>query len=180
MARRDGTRPRGGRGRGRKRGPIRADAILRGLFDDLKLRKAIERQKIVQLWPNIVDSRVAKHAAAERVSGKTLYVAVDSSVWMNELAALKQVLLEKVNQALSIDVEPITDIRFRQDSSVGRRKAPAPPPAAVELTEDQVEEIRQVTSPLEDDKLRNVLEKLMKLDMKLKAENSGQSDPNKK
>ena len=55
---------------------------------------------------------MAAHATAEAVSGSTLQVSTDSSVWMNELAAIKTVLLKKINTCLPDDVPPITDIRF--------------------------------------------------------------------
>lgn len=54
-----------------------------GALRRMGLGSSLARQSIVNRWPKIVDRVIAKRAKAERLVDDTLYVVVDSSVWMN-------------------------------------------------------------------------------------------------
>lgn len=153
----------------RKSKPEAAGSILAGAFNRMGLNPAIARHRIVNLWPKIVDRVVAAHATAETVSGSTLHVSTDSSVWMNELAAIKTVLLEKINACLPADVPPITDIRFFQRSS--RRHGPkkAPSPRSYEPNEKDLEADRRLLESVKDPDLRIVFERILRKDRRLKS-----------
>ncbi|MBM3301050.1 MAG: DUF721 domain-containing protein, partial [Deltaproteobacteria bacterium] len=111
--------------------PQSARAILLTLLKKRGLYTALSRHSVVTDWPKLVGPTLAAHARAEKVSGSTLFVIVDSSVWMHELAGLKRVLLDKVNGNLPEGAPPIDDIRFCQRSwaspSVGPPAEPSPP-----------------------------------------------------
>jgi len=87
-----------------------------GALRRMGLGSSLARQSIVNRWPKIVDRVIAKRAKAERLVDDTLYVVVDSSVWMNELSANKFTLLEKINATLEPGVPRIRDIKFTQSS----------------------------------------------------------------
>jgi hypothetical protein len=153
----------------RKSRPEAAGSILAGAFDRMGLKPAIARHRIVNLWPRIVDKVVAAHATAETVSGSTLQVSTDSSVWMNELAAIKTVLLEKINACLPADAPPITDIRFYQRSSRRHTAQEAPPPRSFEPNEKDLEADRILLESVKDPDLRMVFERILRKDRHLKA-----------
>ncbi|MEJ2718296.1 MAG: DUF721 domain-containing protein [Deltaproteobacteria bacterium] len=143
-------------------------SILDDVFHRMGLKPALSRQSIVYLWPKIVNSAVARHAVAEKIVGSTLHVAVDSSVWMNELAAIKDVLLGKVNSCLEASATPITDIRFFQRSYLRRSPTRTSPRVYPQLTDDDLRMIRGALEPVKDEALRTVLKEILEKDRRLK------------
>ncbi len=150
--------------------PVAAGAALRSALSGMGLQAALSRQSVIQLWPKIVQAPVSSHAQAEKLVGSTLYVVVDSSVWMNEIAAIKNVLLEKINSCLPPRVAAITDIRFHQRSWAGAkatdepRGCPPPPP-----TDKDIRMARQVLEPVRDEHLKRVLKRILEKDRLLKC-----------
>ncbi|MGO9569573.1 MAG: DUF721 domain-containing protein [Desulfomonilaceae bacterium] len=149
--------------------PVAAGTALRSALGSLGLQAALSRHNVIQLWPKIVEAPVSSHAQAEKLVGSTLYVVVDSSVWMNEIAAIKNVLLEKINSCLPPRVAAITDIRFHQRSWAGSKAlepsacAPSPP------TDKDVRMVRQVLEPVRDEHLKAVLQRILEKDRQLKC-----------
>lgn len=153
--------------------PRAAGSILFETLRQMGLSSSLARQSIVTRWPKIVDSVIAKRARAERLMGDTLYVVVDSSVWMNELAAMKSVLLDKLNASLEPGVPRIRDIKFtrlswnrgRHDepqASPTRRKALPPDKKAIEISTQSIDAIK-------DPEIRRVIERLIQKDACFKA-----------
>jgi predicted nucleic acid-binding Zn ribbon protein len=148
--------------------PVLAGTALKKALERHGLKEAVSRHSIVSLWPKIVAEGIARHAKAEKIVGSTLYVAVDSSGWMNELAAVKHVLLQKVNSHLERGIAPITDIRFSQRSWA---KAPEPVPPAEDPPPPDERETRirdRMLEPIQDDELKRTLERILEKDRKLK------------
>ncbi len=149
--------------------PARIGSILPRIIESKGLKAAFSRHRVIKLWPEIVSPAVASHAVAEKVIGSVLHVVVDSSVWANELAAVKHVLLEKVNATLDAQAAQITDIRFRQGSWVARRAGepsqPEPPP---DLSEQESEMVEAAVKRITDEELRSVLRRILTEDMRLK------------
>lgn len=150
----------------RKKGkPVTAGSVLRGVVGSLGLQAGLSRHRVLQMWPKIVEPTVARHAKAERVTGGTLHVAVDSSVWMFELATIKDLLLEKVNACLDPGAARITDIRFAQRSWI----APKPPeslPARPlpSLNENDLRAVDRILAPIKDESLKAVLQRILEKD----------------
>ncbi len=158
-----------------KKQPVAAGTALRNALSGLGLQAALSRHNVIQLWPKIVDSPVSRHARAEKLVGSTLYVVVDSSVWMNEIAAIKNVILEKINSSLPPRVAPITDIRFHQRSWAGV-KAPEQCASAPSAPTDQdVRMARQVLEPVRDEPLKAVLKRILEKDRQLKCRRQSDS-----
>lgn len=156
--------------------PVAAGAALRSALSGMGLQTALSRQSVIQLWPKIVEAPVSSHAQAEKLVGSTLYVVVDSSVWMNEIAAIKNVLLDKINSCLPPRVAAITDIRFHQRSWAGSKATDEPrgcPPSPP--TDKDVRMVRQVLEPVRDEHLKRVLQRILEKDRLLKCRR--QSEP---
>ncbi len=154
--------------------PQAAGSILHGALREMGLSSSLARQSIVVRWPEIVASAVAKHARAERLLGDTLYVVVDSSVWMNELSAIRLTLLDKLNASLGPGVPKIREIRFGQVSwRRGEQKdadaSPAMAPANVEPDEKSLRISRSNINLVKDDEVRKIIERLILKDARLQA-----------
>src|SRR5512139_3749538 len=128
----------------------RAGSVIGEILQRIGLEAPLARHNIARLWPKIVDSAIARHAKVESVSGSTLFLAVDSSVWMNEMSAIRNLLLEKVNARLPPDAAPFTEIRFMQ-RSWARTEDPKPqasrPP---EMTDQESRMIGKILEPVKD------------------------------
>ena len=146
----------------------RAGSVLREVLQRMGLEAPLARHNIARLWPKIVDPAISRHARVESVSGSTLFLAVDSSVWMNEMAAIRNLLLEKVNASLPPDAPHFTEIRFMQRSWA---KAPDPQgqsPQAPELTDQESRVFGKILEPVKDPDLKMILQKILDEDRKLK------------
>jgi len=151
---------------------VSISTILDDFFQRQGKKQALLRHRAVELWPKIMDPAVVRHARAERVSGSVLHVVTDSSVWMNELAAIKQVILDKVNERLDPDVAPITEIRFHQRSKLSDKPQPADR-EPLRPTESDSRAIRHALEPVNDDDLRKILQTILERDRALKRSRSG-------
>jgi predicted nucleic acid-binding Zn ribbon protein len=150
------------------RDPVPLNKLLESAFERLGLGSSFARYKILRLWPRIVGKVVAGHAVAEKVTGSVLHVAVDSSGWMNELSAMKQLLLEKIESYLEPGSPPITEIRFRQCSQAGGKSRAQPEPEAPEPTEEELRLMRKALEPVRDEELRKIFERVIEKDRRLK------------
>lgn len=151
--------------------PVSAGRLLDGLLDALGLKRGMSRHGVVHLWPKIVDAAIARHTKCEKVVDSTLYVSVDSSVWMNELAALKGVLLEKVNSCLEPGASRITDIRFHQRSwARSGDETPSDPPPPSPPTEENKRMVRRTLEPIKDEELKKTLQRILEKDRVLKSQ----------
>jgi predicted nucleic acid-binding Zn ribbon protein len=153
--------------------PIPIRIAVDRLLERRGWKAAVSRHAIVRRWPEIVDSAfggkvVARHAIAEDVEGSTLLIAVDSSVWMNELAALRQVLLQKINAFMAPGAAPITDVRFRLSARLFR---PEQKPESLQpqpLTDEDRKLIESALQPIKDEDLRRRIRSVMEKDLRLK------------
>lgn len=158
--------------------PVTAGDILNKLLDQYGLKKSFSRHQVAQLWPKIASKPIARHARVERITDRVIHIAVDSSVWMNEMAALKEVLLAKINKSLAPGATKFEDIRFAQRS--WGFKYPKPPSKAPEQTLDERDQrtVRSLVDPLVDDSLKSVLTRLIEKDLRLKKQRKASVQPN--
>lgn len=148
--------------------PVSAASILRLILDRYGLAAAYSRHNVINLWPSIVSEPVARHAKAERLTGSTLHVAVDSSVWMNELSAIKPLLLEKINACIDTGAAPVKDIRFFQ-RSWATSPVPSPPYAEEQqLSEQDVRKVNRILEPVGNEDLRCLFDRILAKDLRLK------------
>ena len=162
-------------GKRQKAGSVQsAGEVLGALLKRWGLAGSLARYSLITEWPHIVEPSIARHAKAHKIVDSTLHVIVDSSVWMNELAALKVVLLAKINSSLPSGTPPIRDIRFQQRSWAFEpkeipEKSPVPEPD--EACEHAVS---QIVAPLEDEELRSVITRILKKDWHLRGRRGDQ------
>ncbi|MGC8659460.1 MAG: DUF721 domain-containing protein [Desulfomonilaceae bacterium] len=154
--------------------PAAAGSVLLNTLRRMGLGSALSRQSIVTRWPRIVDSVIAKHARAERLVGDTLHVYVDSSVWMNELAAVKLVLLEKINSKIDPEAPKIKDIRFSQTTwrrGEFAKENTRPGPPSIEMAPDTtaIEVSISNINSIKNTEIRRIVERIIRKDARFKA-----------
>src|SRR5262245_49565718 len=61
------------------------DNVLPGVLKTLRLDQRRAEAEIVRVWNNILDPNIATHAKPDRLRNGTLFVIVDSNVWLDEI-----------------------------------------------------------------------------------------------
>lgn len=79
-------------------GPKPIGAVLPDVLEDAGVLRQVERQGVLDLWPEVVGERVAEVATARSIDDTTLVVEVRSSAWLMELNMMKGDLLQRVNE----------------------------------------------------------------------------------
>lgn len=162
---------RSSRKRGRQPRPLKAGVVINQVLEGLGLQPALARHQIVRLWPRIMNSAITAHSEAEKLTGGTLHILVDSSVWMNELSANRTAILKRVNANLPRGATPITDLRFRQSSLTNKPATPPPEEkeAPTALSEADRKKHQIILDPVKDNQLRAILRRILEKDGKLKS-----------
>lgn len=86
--------------------------IMPRVMERLRIEKRQSESQIVIVWKQIVDPRVAAHSQPVGLVRGTLFVSVDSSVWLEEIIRYRRrEIIERVQDAMGKDV--VKKISFR-------------------------------------------------------------------
>ena len=77
-----------------------AASVVSGVLRDLRLDQRQSETEIVKVWNRLLDSHLAAHAQPVGFRKGTLFVAVDSNVWLDEIVRYRQAeILERLQAA---------------------------------------------------------------------------------
>lgn len=86
--------------------------FLPDVLKDLRLEQRLAESQIIQVWDRAIDPVVAAHARPVGLHNGTLFVNVDSNVWLSELVRYRRhELLERIRHAVGGD--QVQRISFR-------------------------------------------------------------------
>lgn len=147
----------------RKLEPVE-DTIWKALTR-LGIAEPMRERYVLSRWDELVGPHIAKAARPMRMEGGTLWVAVKSHSWAQELQMQSIAILKKLNKEAGKKL--FTGLRF-----VVRTRLPATPaladepkvsetPLEVELTPNEIEALTQSLQEVEDDRLRGSLQAAM-------------------
>jgi hypothetical protein len=129
-----------------------------------------EQFRVWDIWEEVVGPQIAGKTRPEALRNGVLVVSVTSSVWMQELSFMKQKILDRINQTLA--PATIREIRFKlgdiRQAGAGCYEEPLP-----QLTEEEQEIIAQHTASIEDQGLRESLQKLFTASRRRKKKGEG-------
>ena len=91
---------RGGRRRGRMQ-PV--GGVVGRVLSDLGLDAAVAAHRVGERWSDIVGAEVARHARPVQMAGPVLEVAVESSVWAQQLQMQRLEILAALRRELGDD-----------------------------------------------------------------------------
>lgn len=92
-----------------KDAPRIADLLQRFLRES-PLSEGLERQRALEIWPEVVGSTIADHSEAISLERGVLHVRVDGSVWAQELTMLQEQI--KAGFARRLGPGAVREIRF--------------------------------------------------------------------
>ena len=136
----------------------RLGEVLGNSLKRLDLSYRLSEYGVWPVWDEVVGKTIAANAQPEKIRNGTLFVKVTSSVWMQQLQFMKEMIAEKLNHRLNKEV--VKNIFF----VVGRIDSPKPsetrtstPPIDQEPKIDQ-----QFLESVSDPELRQAFIKLLK------------------
>jgi predicted nucleic acid-binding Zn ribbon protein len=135
----------------------RVGEVLSNSLKRLDLSYRLSEYGVWPVWDEVVGKTIAVNAQPEKIRNGTLFVKVTSSVWMQQLQFMKEMIAEKLNHRLNREV--VKNIFF----VVGRIDSPKPsetqtstPPIDQEPKIDQ-----QFLESVSDPELRQAFRKLL-------------------
>lgn len=67
-----------------------ASVVVSGVLGKLRLDQRHTETEIVKVWNRLLDPNIAAHAQPRGIRNGTLFVTVDSSVWLSEIVRYRQ------------------------------------------------------------------------------------------
>ena len=137
--------------------------ILQTALKKQRIFLDIEDKSLLPVWNEAVGPQIALQTYPGRLKGKTLFVKVSSSVWMQQLYFLKEEISEKINQSLG--KAAIENIYF----SIGEIPLALPKgeerlsfPSLSHLLKDRDRKlIEKSTASIPDEELREIMKRVM-------------------
>ncbi len=87
-------------------------ALLPKVVGDLRLDRRRTEAEMMQVWNNLLDPNIVAHAQPTGLHKGTLFVTVDSSVWLSEIVRYRRKeILERLQHSFGPDL--IARISFR-------------------------------------------------------------------
>jgi predicted nucleic acid-binding Zn ribbon protein len=89
-----------------------AAEIMPQVLKDLGIDRRRAEAEVVKVWNNLIDPRLTAHAQPTGLHKGTLFVTVDSSVWLDEIVRYRRrEILDRLQHSFGRDL--ITRISFR-------------------------------------------------------------------
>jgi predicted nucleic acid-binding Zn ribbon protein len=88
-----------------------ASNLVPHLLKDLRIDSRQAEVEIVKVWNNLIDPTIVAHAQPIGLRKGTLFVTVDSSVWLSEIRYRRKEILDRLQHSFGRDV--IAKISYR-------------------------------------------------------------------
>jgi predicted nucleic acid-binding Zn ribbon protein len=89
-----------------------SEQVIARVLSDLHIDRRQSETEILRVWNNQLDPNIAAHAQPTGIRKGTLFVTVDSSVWLDEIVRYRRrEILERLQNSFGRDL--ITRISFR-------------------------------------------------------------------
>lgn len=123
----------------------------------------VREHRVMIEWPDIVGGRIARRTWPERVEGRTLWVAVESSPWLAELSFMAADMAQRVNR--HVGEPPLCDevkltLAGRGQRALAPARRPRPQPSQKPLSPASERDLAAITreaSGIEDPELRDII-----------------------
>lgn len=89
-----------------------AGTIMLRILSDLRIDRRQSESEILKVWNHLIDPNIVAHAQPTGINKGTLFVTVDSSVWLDEIVRYRRrEILQRLQTSFGKDL--ITRISFR-------------------------------------------------------------------
>jgi len=134
-------------------------AVLGKVFVDRSWRGKLSLHRVFIFWDEVVGPEIAEVAQPYVLKGRTLWVGVPDSVWMQQFQFLKVDILRRLNERLALEGPGplvLEDIRFqlRKEGVVEKKEPQPPPPSPSPISHRRLEEFETLINSIKNDELR--------------------------
>ncbi|HWI59891.1 MAG TPA: DUF721 domain-containing protein, partial [Bacillota bacterium] len=89
-----------------------ASAFLPSILKDLRIDRRQSEAEVVKVWNSLLDPNIVAHAQPTGLRNGTLFVSVDSNVWLSEIVRYRRKeILDRLQHSFGRDL--IAKISFR-------------------------------------------------------------------
>src|SRR4030095_456945 len=89
-----------------------AGQVLPKVLDDLRIDRRRSEAEVLKVWNHLIDPNITQHAQPTGLRKGTLFVTVDSSVWLSEIVRYRyKEILQRLQHSFARDF--IAKISFR-------------------------------------------------------------------
>ncbi|MEO7300022.1 MAG: DUF721 domain-containing protein [Verrucomicrobiota bacterium] len=96
----------------RKRSARAVSDVMPRILSDLRIDRRQSESEILKVWNHLIDPNLVAHAKPTGINKGTLFVTVDSSVWLDEIVRYRRKEILQLLQT-SFGKDLITRISFR-------------------------------------------------------------------
>jgi len=93
---------------------VKIGTVLEKSLKKLRLDKGVKQCKVLDIWDGVVGEQIAVVTRPRYIKGKTLYIFVRDSIWLQELKFLERMIIEKLNNKVGGKI--IENIYFKIDT----------------------------------------------------------------
>jgi hypothetical protein len=142
--------------------PLKLQNILGPYLQSTGLKRRLEENRMLCLWPEIVGKAISENTQPLAVRNRVLQVKVINSVWMQQLQYLKGMILQKIkSQSESQEIEDIKFYLGEIEKSKGETGQNWATPVSWEtLEKEEKEKIAKEVEPIRDPDIRECLARL--------------------
>jgi hypothetical protein len=141
--------------------------VLQKVFKRRHVPIDLEEKRILALWDKAVGPQIAAQTRASHIKGKTLFVTVSTSVWMQQLHFLKSNMMKQFNSLAQKGA--IRNIFFslgRIDPSPSSPVPPSSSPVVSRILKKRDSQmIADCTKNISDEELREIVQRVMTKDI---------------
>jgi len=74
--------------------------LLPEILQEFDIEKDLYLENIIEIWNTIVSQTLADHSIPDRIFKKTLFIAVDHSIFANEISVMTNTIIERINKEI--------------------------------------------------------------------------------
>ena len=167
MARHWNTGPRDKFDRARGMVPVRD--LVKNVVSYYRLNADIRQEQLFAEWPTFVGEKIGSRTRPDTIVDRTLIVEVATSAWLHELRLIRPKIVSDLLDKLGLP-RFFDDIRFvlagerrsrrPQIKRPPPRPKPEPPAAVTPATGEDLRQILDDTSKVEDEELRAIISRV--------------------
>lgn len=134
-------------------------SALRSALREMGLEKRIKERQCLLLWDEVVGEKLASVSQAEDIKNGVIFVSAKDPIWGQEIFNFKGLIIQKLNAKIGEDI--VKDIKVRVKPQRKKRRLTVKKTKEEELEEETIQMINRMTERIEDEKMRQLLRKVL-------------------
>lgn len=139
----------------------RLNSVLQSALQQMGLDKKLKERQCLLLWDEVVGEKLASVSKAEDIKNGVLFVSAKDPIWGQEIFNFKGLIMQKLNARLGEDIVKDIKVKVKPVRKRRKKKVRGAKEEEKELEEGIIQMIDRMTAKLEDEKMRQLLRRVM-------------------